>query len=162
MALLVLEEATITVDRVLVARMVLQRRLDRAEHLGATDHESSVRIRGAFTDREPAVGGAADYRISALNSAGESAPSTALTGPFVPAAPTDVEASDGTYSDRVAISWSPVIGAVDYRVYAAEDDEIPGRLIATTTATQSDDTEAVPSQAYRYRVGALGAEDRKA
>ena len=63
------------------------------------------------------------YIVTAVNSAGESAPSvqvaaTTLTpapAPTVPAAPTGVMATGG--ANQVTVSWSPVTGATSYTIY---------------------------------------------
>lgn len=39
------------------------------------------------------------------------------TGNTALATPVNVEASDGSYGDRIVISWTPVVGATHYRIY---------------------------------------------
>ncbi|HEX9183685.1 MAG TPA: fibronectin type III domain-containing protein [Burkholderiales bacterium] len=61
------------------------------------------------------------YVVTAVNSAGESAPSAQAAGttspaaPSVPAAPTGVTAVGGT--QQVTVSWNPVSGATSYNLY---------------------------------------------
>lgn len=67
-------------------------------------------------------------------------------------APANVSASDGAYSDRVAVTWNAVSASAKYLVYRN------GQLISSAggiTAAQFDDTSAVPFQSYSYTVAAM-------
>ncbi len=75
-----------------------------------------------------------------------------VAGDRPPAAPTGVTASDGTFSDRVRVSWQAVAGAVAYTVTrrgAAGDAQF-----GPVPATSWDDTEAQPGERYTYSVRA--------
>lgn len=72
-----------------------------------------------------------------------------------PATPTNVSASDGTFTDRVRITWSAVTDASFYALYRRD----PGQSTWTpwTTSIQglsSDDTAAIPGVTYEYSVRA--------
>ena len=64
-------------------------------------------------------------------------------------APVSVSATDGTYCDRVEITWSPVLMASEYRVYR---DGFA--LAGWQTATSYEDFTAQPGQDYTYQVRA--------
>lgn len=63
----------------------------------------------------------------------------------VPAAPTNVAASDGTYTDKVIITWTKSSGATGYRVYRDSTD-ISGLLgdVSTFTDTGADAPTITP------------------
>jgi hypothetical protein len=74
-------------------------------------------------------------------------------------APADVSASDGTYLDRVAVSWSAASGATAYEVWRnTVDDSSSATAIATGVAgTGYDDAGAAAGITYYYWVKAVGA-----
>ena len=71
-------------------------------------------------------------------------------------APTGVSASDGTYCDKVRVSWSAVSGATSYKVYrSTSNTQCPEPPLASgVTGTQYDDTTATPGTTYYYSVKA--------
>jgi hypothetical protein len=69
--------------------------------------------------------------------------------------PTGVQASDGTYTDKVRITWNSVAGASYYHVYRATSSggsKTP--LGSWQSSTTYDDTSAIPGQTYYYFVKA--------
>jgi len=72
------------------------------------------------------------------------------------AEPSGVSASDGTYTDRVRVSWNSVEGASHYRVYRkdAPDSEDYEALCAWQTDLRYNDTDAVPGVTYWYAAAA--------
>jgi len=70
-------------------------------------------------------------------------------------APTGVDASDGTYTDKVKITWNSVSGASYYRVYQADSETGPKEAI---TSWQSNryyyDYDITPGTHYFYFVKA--------
>jgi fibronectin type 3 domain-containing protein len=94
-----------------------------------------------------------NYRVHAVKAGvGESGLSGSDTGYRGLPAPATVTASDGTYSDRVAVSWSAVAGAVGYNVWR---DAVQ---IATNLAAVSFNDTAVSDYAlHTYKVYALNA-----
>ncbi len=69
------------------------------------------------------------------------------TIPVIPGTPT---ASDGTFSDRVRVTWSAVTGATHYQVYRATSATDTPSLLASPTATSYDDLGAVTGTTYYY------------
>jgi len=65
----------------------------------------------------------------------------------IPAAPTNVQASDGVYTDRVTITWTKSLGATGYQVY--RDDQPLGWLgdVATHNDYGADAPTVTPGSA---------------
>lgn len=72
-----------------------------------------------------------------------------------PAAPTGVYATDGSFTDRVRISWTASSGATGYEVFRSLIDS-PGsaQSIGTTTATSFDDSTTSVGDTHFYWVKA--------
>ena len=63
--------------------------------------------------------------------------------------PTGVSATDGSYGDKVEITWNSVPGASQYYVYRPS-----GTLLGSTNLTSWDDTTGTPMTNYTYTVRA--------
>lgn len=72
--------------------------------------------------------------------------------------PAKVEASQGTYSDRIEISWTPVTGALAYGVTRAEPGQDSFRFVGYASKTMHADTKIQVGTNYRYRIIAIGEE----
>lgn len=72
------------------------------------------------------------------------------------AAPEGLTASDSAHTDRIALSWQAVAGAVSYRVFRAVDGG-SGALWKTVTETSTDDTDAPPGVTVAYTVQSMNA-----
>jgi fibronectin type 3 domain-containing protein len=72
------------------------------------------------------------------------------------AAPAGVAASDGTYTDKVLITWKPVQGAVLYYTVVRKEEISPGnyKVLGSTDTTSFNDTTAIPGFPYSYTVNA--------
>ncbi|HCE46447.1 MAG TPA: hypothetical protein DET40_23125 [Lentisphaeria bacterium] len=109
------------------------------------------------------------YWIKALNGAGTSAFSASNSGYIskTPAAPGSVAASDGTYFDKIKVTWPKVAGATYYRIYRNtsgtfnESDLIGEVPYMSSTITYSyDDVGAAdpkPGTKYWYYVKSANA-----
>ena len=71
-----------------------------------------------------------------------------------PPAPTGVSASNGTYTDRVRITWNASAGATGYWIYRNTTASPPATEIGGAFSTAYDDSTAVPGQTYWYWVRA--------
>ena len=93
-----------------------------------------------------ANGGTGDYNFSV----------TLSSGPTLPAAPANVQASDGTYPNQVQITWDTVSGATSYQVWrnTVNNTGTATKLLGGITALTYDDTSALPGQLYYYWVNA--------
>jgi len=62
-----------------------------------------------------------------------------------PEDPTSVSASQGTFSDKVRVSWNAAVGAESYTIYRAETNifSFASALASNVTATTYDDTSAL-------------------
>jgi len=70
------------------------------------------------------------------------------------AAPENVSATDGTYTDIIAVSWDAVLYAETYRIYR---DGAPVDIVDAPT-TQYDDESVTPGVVYSYQVAAMMAD----
>lgn len=110
-----------------------------------------------------ATGACYYYKISAVNAAGESGQSLSDGGCAmdVPAIPADVKASDGSFKDKIQVSWTAVTGAISYNVYRADTETGAYSLLGSVSASPYDDTNApLPEvsgkgQTVYYKVSAV-------
>jgi len=74
----------------------------------------------------------------------------------IPSVPTGVSATDGTYTDKVRITWNSVTGASYYRVYRNTSASSSGATLLSgdLTGTSFDDLSMTPGQTYYYWVKA--------
>ncbi|MCX7844792.1 MAG: hypothetical protein N2507_05670 [Candidatus Bipolaricaulota bacterium] len=98
------------------------------------------------------------YRVRACNPFGCSAFSAAdagfRLGPFPPPPPRNLQASDGTFPDRIRLTWSPAPAASYYKVWRSDipaGDYLP---IAQVSTTSYEDREVVRGRVYWYKVQA--------
>ena len=79
---------------------------------------------------------------------------------IVPDAPASVSATDGTYSDKVTVSWSAVSGATSYCVYRYTSSSSGLATELGSTASPSYvDTTATPGVTYYYWVKAYRSDN---
>lgn len=140
------------------------------EALGATSYEvwrdvardGPYNLRATVTgttydDRDASPGVVYWYKVKACNALGcsaFSAPDSGFTFATVPDPVTNVQASDGTYNDRVRVTWTASAGAASYEVHRAESEGGTYTLRGTTTSTAYDDTGVTVGTTYWYRVRA--------
>jgi fibronectin type 3 domain-containing protein len=67
-------------------------------------------------------------------------------------APTNVQASDGTYTNKVLVSWNASSGATLYQVYRADSAAGVKSLLGSPAGTLFNDTTATPGVTYYYWV----------
>ncbi len=84
-----------------------------------------------------------------------SAPVGITVGQAPPAAPADVLAGDGTYSDKVRVTWTESTGATGYEVWRnTSDSSGSASKLSDETSTSYDDTSAELEVIYYYWVKA--------
>ncbi len=66
--------------------------------------------------------------------------------------PVGVSASDGTFSDRVRITWNPVAGVTSYEVYR------DGSRIGSSASASFEDASITPGLTYAYAIRACNAD----
>ena len=127
---------------------------------GAKTHIGSMGTSTYYNDYSASVGTTYYYWVKAVNSCGESqysADDTGYRACDVPPTPSGVSASDGTYTDKVRITWDPVSGADSYKVYRATSSGGVKTLIGSPTSTSFDDTSASIGTTYYYWVKAVNS-----
>ena len=72
--------------------------------------------------------------------------------------PANVTASDGTYTDKVVITWNELLGAEKYYIYRSTESETGYTKIGETTQTAYEDTTASTDTTYHYKVSAYSEE----
>ncbi len=105
------------------------------------------------------------YMITASNANGsaESAKSLMVKGCFykpivgtIIEAPVGIKASDGTFEDRVRVTWAEVYNAAKgYRVLRLNPDTQAYEQIGTTTSTSFDDMAISKGRRYFYKLQAM-------
>jgi len=68
--------------------------------------------------------------------------------------PTAVQASDGSYSDKVSVTWSPVAGATAYQVFYADAPTGDRIALDSVIGTTAHHTSCAPGVVYYYWVKA--------
>lgn len=101
------------------------------------------------------------YFVKAINAYGTSGFSSASdvgysTAPVEP--PTSVSASDGTYGDKVVITWAAAAGATGYEIWRSSVSSFgAATLLATVgTVTSYDDTSVTDTSTWYYWLKTLG------
>jgi hypothetical protein len=113
-----------------------------------------------YDDTTASVGRTYYYYVKASNSNGTSELSAYNTGyrsDGKPSAPTNVQASDGTYADKVQITWTASSGATSYTVYRATSRRGTKKALGTTSGNIYDDITASVGRTYYYRVTGTNA-----
>ncbi len=78
---------------------------------------------------------------------------TLVTDPVPPPAPQNLTASDGTYSNKVAILWSATFNTTGYAVYRnTSNDSAAAVLLVNTSTNMADDSTAAVGTVYFYWV----------
>lgn len=115
---------------------------------------------GTFDDTKGNPGTVYHYRVRACNATTCSSFSAANTGFFstAPARPTGIMATDGTFSDRVRVTFNTVAGATVYRVFRCQTTgQTCGSPIGFPKSGTFDDLKGIPGTVYYYRVRACTA-----
>lgn len=127
----------------------------RATSAGGPYAEVAAPAGSPFTDRGVSNGTTYYYVLTAANSAGESAPSAAVSAAPVSALAPPSGLSALGADRQVSLSWSPVAAASAYRVKRSDVAGGPYTLIASPTSTHYTDTGRNNGSAYHYVVSAV-------
>ncbi len=73
-----------------------------------------------------------------------------FTGPPMP--PTNVQATDGNFTDKTQISWTASSGATGYSIYRNTVDNGIKYYVGNSTTVTYNDTSAIPGPTYFYWV----------
>ncbi|MCL2126932.1 MAG: fibronectin type III domain-containing protein [Treponema sp.] len=118
----------------------------------------------SFTDAGLSASTMYWYRVSAINSAGESSQSDVVSattqssggGITMPSTPTGVSAT-ALSSSSIQVSWYAVSGAISYRVYRSTSASGTFNQVGNPTSTSFTDTGLSASATYWYRVSAINS-----
>jgi len=108
----------------------------------------------SYDDTSAAAGVLYYYAVEACCAVDCSALSASESGYRNFAAPTGVQASDGTYPDKVRVTWNASLGATYYRVERTTSPMDLPALVAMSAATTYDDTTAAVGTLYYYWIKA--------
>jgi len=104
------------------------------------------------------------YEIAAYDASGEGPTSTAVSGsaraPVLPG-PEGVAASQGTYRDKIRVSWDAVPEAQSYVVYRSEDAGLGDgsfTCVGTASGTSFDDEGLPACTEYDYRIATVNCD----
>ena len=78
----------------------------------------------------------------------------AITGPPPSSTPSGIQASDGTYEDKVRVTWQDVSTATRYDVFRADANGNNETKLGTAEGTLFNDVSAAAGITYTYRVRA--------
>jgi fibronectin type 3 domain-containing protein len=109
-----------------------------------------------YTDTTALAGTVYSYTVRATTAAGDGPTSAADTGWRNVAAPSGLEATEGTLTTGVALTWSAVEGATGYKVLRALGSATPSQ-VGTSAGTGFTDATAVAGKVYSYTVRARTA-----
>ena len=130
---------------------------------GTTSNAQAAQVLSAvpsvsFDDTSAVPGTLYYYWVTATNAVSESAKSAYETGFRSLGAPTGVSATTTSGTAAVTVTWTPVDGAVFYRVYRGTKTGSDYAVeIDTTTETSYADESGAAGKTYYYSVTAVGA-----
>ena len=107
-----------------------------------------------FSDTGLAAGAIYYYKISAINSSGESEQSASFNAMTFPAVPSGVSAS-AVSSSGIVITWQPLPSAASYNVYRSSVDTGAYSLAGSAATDTFSDTGLVAGATYYYKVSGL-------
>ena len=108
----------------------------------------------SFTDTTGTAGVLYAYTLVSMTAGGESRYSNTTGGWRNVSPPSDIAASDGTFTDRVRITWTPIVATPRYAVYRRLGLQSPQRL-SIITGSSYDDRTARAGVLYSYTVRAV-------
>ena len=112
----------------------------------------------SFADSTGTPGQTYLYSVKANNEYGSSDFSASDPGHRVILPPQGVSASDGTYTDKVQITWAPVDGVTSYEVLRGDEPSSAFQLIGTVKGkTSYDDKTTEVGKVYSYHVKSKNA-----
>jgi fibronectin type 3 domain-containing protein len=76
-----------------------------------------------------------------------------ITANFI-SMPTNVQASDGRYTNKVRVSWNASSGATSYKIYRSTSAAGTKTLLGSRLETNFNDKTAIPGVTYHYWVTA--------
>jgi fibronectin type 3 domain-containing protein/archaellum component FlaG (FlaF/FlaG flagellin family) len=133
----------------------------RSDTAAGTYDQVGTSATTSYTDTALQLNSSYYYKVSALNSGGESIPSIFVSGTTTLSAPTDLSVSAQTVSS-LTINWSLVPGASSYRIYRSAAFDGLYNQIGTPAAASYTDTGLSSGTRYYYKVSAVDNEAESA
>ncbi|MFM7479708.1 MAG: hypothetical protein ACKO4V_01085, partial [Planctomycetota bacterium] len=132
-------------------------RVRRAAVGGAFSDIATLSAVTTYNDTSAAPGVVFQYAVAASTSAGVSIVSEPESGHRQLSAPINVEATDGSFTEHVQITWNALAGAESYELFRAVGSATPQPLASVGSVTSFSDTSAAPGVTYSYSVRGIGA-----
>jgi fibronectin type 3 domain-containing protein len=129
-------------------------RIYRSDTSGGTYSQLGTSTTSPYTDTALPVNSNYYYKVSALNSSGESTQSGYVLGTTTLSAPTGLSVSAQTVSS-LTVNWSPVSGASSYKIYRSAAFDGTYSLIGNSAAASYTDTGLSSGTSYYYKVSAV-------
>ncbi|MDR2592233.1 MAG: fibronectin type III domain-containing protein [Chitinispirillales bacterium] len=109
----------------------------------------------SYTDSNLLYGTTYYYKVSACNGSGEGSQSNYCDASTILNAPTNVSANS-TSSSSITVTWSPVFGAIGYRVYrsTSSSDNYTQVGSGTSSTSYTDNNNLSSGTTYYYKVSA--------
>ena len=73
--------------------------------------------------------------------------------------PEEINASNGNFSNKIVLTWTPSPKAIGYEIYRSIPDEDNFVQVGLSQNTQFEDTGVQPEMAYAYKITAVSEED---
>lgn len=126
----------------------------RADSSSGTKSQLTITTGTSHDNNTGTAGRTYYYWVRSGNSNGHSAFSSYNTGWRAIPVPSNVQASDGTYSDKVQVTWNSVPDATYYQVWRSDSSGGAKYFLRTSTSTTYYDTNATTGRTYYYWVKA--------
>jgi fibronectin type 3 domain-containing protein len=109
-----------------------------------------------LNDTGLAAGATYYYKISAINSSGESGLSASFTAITIPSMPVGVNAA-AVSSSSIVITWPAVTGAASYNVYRSDVDTGTYAAIGSVATDTFSDTGLAAGATYYYKISGVNS-----
>ena len=124
-----------------------------SEGTGLSFDDASVDVTGTHS------GADFYYKVTATSAYGlEGFSSSVDSGYVLLSTPSALSATDGSYNDRVVLTWDAVLGASNYAVYRSDSIQGPFVRIGSADAASYNDTDVDIQKPYYYKVSAIAHE----
>ena len=121
---------------------------------------SSNVTNASYTDTTAVIGNTYYYQVTAVNTAGESAPSNEVTAVSQSQTGGSIVLSGTSTGSQIVLSWSSVAGAVSYNVYRSTISSIitsKTRIATGLPTTTYGDAVVAAGTTYYYQVTAVNS-----
>jgi outer membrane protein assembly factor BamB/fibronectin type 3 domain-containing protein len=116
-----------------------------------------------YGDYSAGIGATYYYWVRSVNDGGTSRLSASDSGlrvaeVTIPVAPQNLQASDGAYTNKVALSWTAVSNAIAYKIYRQTNDSVTAAAwVCDATLPAAQDTSVTVGTLYYYWVRAINS-----